>query len=250
LASLALALFLAGQLAGCASNAQRQERITEPDSPGETTSEQVASRNSEPAVRIPSEDVAGGEISGLPRYPGSVRVEYERGRRGGLEIVRTRYLTRDGLDAVRGYYRGVFRAQGWEVANVEFYEDEWTFLAIHGEREADVEIEAHEGDVTDMDIELSEPLPERETATKKMPQKKEKSPALREPAPSRPPQPAEQATPAPQSASPSPAPQSASPAPQSASPAPQSASPAPAPGYYGGDDDWDDFGDDDGGGDD
>ena len=249
LASLALTLILAGCLAGCASGPQRAETVTEADSTREAASEQVASRSSEPTVRVPSEDAPGREIPGLPRYPGSVRVEYERGQRGSLEMVRARYLTRDGLDAVRGYYRGVFRAEAWEVANAEFYEDEWTFLAVHGEREADIEIEAHQGGVTEVDIELSEPLPE-DVASKEAPQEKESSASR---APSRPPQPAEQAGPvsAPQSASPSLAPQSASPAPQSASPAPQPSSPAPDPGYYGGgDDDWDDFGDDGGGDDD
>jgi hypothetical protein len=210
---------LAGWLAGCDSIARQPETVTEADAPRE----QVASRSSEPVVRVPSEDTPGRDLSGLPRYPGSVRVEYSRGQRGGLETIRARYLTRDGLDAVRGYYRGVFRAEGWEVANAEFYDDEWTFLVLHGDREAEIEIEAHEGSITGMEIRLSEPVSEKETATKKTPQKKGKSPALQEPAPSQLPQPAERATPAP-------APQSASP-----SPTPQSAS--PAPGYYGDDGD-------------
>ena len=235
LASLALTLIVAGCLAGCGSNAQR---VTEPDSTDGT--QQVASRSSEPAVRVPAEDVAGREIPGLPRYPGSVRVEYERGQRGGLEMVRARYLAHDGLDAVRGFYRGVFRSQGWEVANAEFYDDEWTFLAIHGEREVDVEIEAHAGGVTGMEIQLSEPAPE-EITSKDPPRKPEPAPENNDDvAPEQPP-----STVPPASAMPA----SAAPSPQSASPAPQSAS--PAPGYYG--DDADDYGDDygdDGGGDD
>ncbi len=228
-------MIMAGCLAGCGSIAQQPGRATQPDSPRE----QVASRSSEPVVRVPSEDAPGSDLSGLPRYPGSVRVEYSRGQREGLETIRARYLTRDGLDAVRGYYRGVFRAEGWEVANAEFYDDEWTFLVLHGDRESEIEIEAHEGGVTGMDIRLSEPVPEKETATEKTPQREDQSPAGREPASSHLPRPAERATPAPapQSASPSPAPQSASPAPRSAS---------PAPGYYYGDDDGDDFGDDGG----
>jgi hypothetical protein len=251
--SLALTLLLAGWLAGCSSSLRGPERITEPDSARAAEEEQVASRSSEPTVSIPPRDAAGSEISGLPRYPGSVRVEYERGRRGGLEMVHARYLTRDGLDAVRGYYRGVFRAEGWMVANAEFYEDEWTFLVLHGEREADIEIEAHEGGVTGMDIELIEPLPE-EIASQDKPSepKPKKEPPQPKPNPPRQPR----YTPPPET--PAPTLQSASPAPQSASPAPQPAASAtpqpasPAPGYYGdddfGDDDW--GGDDDGDGDD
>ena len=233
-AFLALILILAGFLAGWALNYQRSERFTEVNSPSSTTpQEQRAPQTSEPEARIPSEDVPGREISGLPRYPGSVRVEYERGEREGLKMVRARHLTRDGLDAVRGFYRGIFRAEGWKVANVEFSEDRWTFLVVHGEREANVIIEPHGRGVTRVDIELSEPLPEKEPATKQRPQRREDDPAPREPV-------------SPQTATP--APQSAPPAPQTASPAPQSASPAPA---YDDDDggEWDDLGDD-GGGDD
>jgi hypothetical protein len=230
-ASLALMLVLAGFLVGWMLNYQRSERFTEVDSPSKTTlPEQRTPRTPEPAVRIPPEDVPGREISGLPRYPGSVRVEYERGQREGLKVVRTRYLTRDGLDAVRGFYRGIFRAEEWKVANVEFSEDRWTFLVVHGEREANIRIEPHGQDVTRVDIELSEPLPEKEPAPKERPQKRGDEPA-------------------PQPATPTPAPQSAPPTPQTASPAP-APQPAPVPDY---DDDGgeggDDFGDD-GGGDD
>jgi hypothetical protein len=232
-ASLALMLVLAGYVAGWALNHQRPETITEVNSPSKT-----APRTPEPLARIPSENVPGAEISGLPRYPGSVRAEYERGQRDGLKVVRARYLTRDGLDAVRGFYRGVFRAEEWKVANVEFSEDRWTFLVVDGEREANITIEPHGQDVTSVDIEFSEPLPEKESAPKERSQKREDDSAPQEPVPPQP------ATP-----TPNPAPQSASPAPLSASPAP-APQPAPVPDY---DDDGgeggDDFGDG-GGGDD
>ena len=232
-ASLALILVLAGFLAGWVLNYQRSERFTEVNSPSKPDPpEQTAPRTPEPVARIPVEDVPGREISGLPRYPGSVRVEYERGERDGLKVVRARYLTRDELDAARGFYRGVFRAHEWQVANVEFSEDRWTFLVVEGRREANVIIEPHGRDVTKVDIEFSEPLPEKEPAPKERPQRRDDDPAPQELAP-------------PQSATPTPAPQTASPVPQSASPAPQ---PAPAPGYD--DDGEDDFGDDDDGGDD
>ena len=238
-ASLALILVLAGYLAGWALNHQRPERITEVNSPSKTAPpEQTAPRTSEPVMRIPAEDVPGAEISRLPRYPGSVRVEYERGEREGLKVVRARYLTRDGLDTVRGFYRGVFRAEGWKVANVEFSEDRWTFLVVRSEREANIRIERDGHGITRVDMEFSEPLPEKEPDPKVKPQKREARPAPQEPAPP------QTATP-----TPTPAPQSASPAPQSASPAP-APQPAPVPGYGDdGGDDGDDFGDD-GGGDD
>jgi hypothetical protein len=176
--SLALMLLLAGYLAGWTLHHQRPERITEVNSPMKTTlSEQTGPRTPEPVVRIPLEDVPGREISGLPRYPGSVRVAYKRGQRDGLKVVRARYLTHDGLDAVRSSYRGVFRGERWKVANVEVSEDRWTFLVVHGEREANLRIEPHGRDVTRVDIELTEPLPRKET-----PQKRDASPAPQEPA--------------------------------------------------------------------
>jgi hypothetical protein len=200
----------------------------EVDSPDRTAQpEQTSPRPPEPVARIPSEDVPGREISDLPRYPDSVRVEYERAQQDRLKIIRMRYLTRDGLDAARGFYRGVFRAKGWKVANVEFTEDRWTFLVLQGEREANIRIERYGRGATSVAVEYSEPLPEKKPAPEETPQRREARPA--------PPAPPQPATPTP------------APAPQTASPAPQTAS--PAPGY---DDDGgygDDFGDN-GGGDD
>lgn len=234
LAWLVPTLVVAGFIAGWLLNSQRPERFTELGSQGRTApSEQTSARPQEPAVRIPSEDVPGGEISFLPRYPGSVRLEYERAQQDGLKIIRVKYLTRDELDAVRTFYRGVFRSREWQVANVEFSDGRWTFLVVHDEREANIIIERHGRDAARVDIEFSEPLPQREPAPDERPQIREDDPAPREPVS---PQPA------------TPAPQSASPAPQSASPAPQTASPAPDYDDDAGED-WDDLGDD-GGGDD
>jgi hypothetical protein len=196
--------------------------------------------DTKPTPPLPAEDVPGKDIPDLPRYPGSVRVEYERKEQDRLVYTRVRYLSRAGLDVIRGFYRGVFRAEGWKVANVEFSESEWNFLVVHGEREATIEIEPHGRDVTSIDIVLSEPLPKKQPAQKVKPQKREAKPAPQDPAP-------------PQTATPTstPAPQSASPTPQSVSPTP-APQPAPAPDddyYEGGGDDGDDL-DDDGGGDD
>jgi hypothetical protein len=223
--------------------------VMRPEDTG-TIPERTTPPNTKPAPSLPAEDVPGHDISDLPRYPGSVRVEYERKEQDLLVFTRVKYLSRAKLDVIRGFYRGVFRAEEWKVANVEFSEGEWTFLVVHGEREADIEIQPRGRDVTRVDIELSEPLPERKPAPKEIPQKREASPATQEPASPPPPQ---SATP-----TPAPAPQSAAPAPQPASPTPQPAVPAPAPQPAptpddydeGGDDRGDDGGGDDGGGDD
>ena len=197
-----------------------------------TMSERTTPSNTKPAASLPAEDVPGKDVPDLPRYPSSVRVEYERKEQDLLVFTRVMYLSHSNLDVIRGFYRGVFRAEGWKVANVEFSEGEWNFLVVHGEREATIEIEPHGRDVTRIDIVMSEPLPKKEPAQKVKPQKREAKPAPQDPAP-------------PQTATPTP-----TLAPQSAPPAPQSASPAPTPGYDDdGEEGGDDF-DDDGGGDD
>jgi hypothetical protein len=196
--------------------------------------------NTRPKTSLPARDVPGRDVPELPRYPNSVRVEYERKEQDLLDFTQVRYLSHARVDVIRSFYRGVFRAEGWKVANVEFSEGEWNFLVVHGEREATIEIEPHGRDVTSIDIVLSEPLPKKQPTQKVKPQKREAKPAPQDPAP-------------PQTATPTstPAPQSASPAPQSVSPTP-APQPAPAPDddyYEGGGDDGDDL-DDDGGGDD
>jgi hypothetical protein len=194
-------------------------------------SERSAPSNTKPATPLPAEDVPGKDIQDLPRYSGSVRVEYERNEQDRLVIIMVRYLSHARLDVIRGFYRGVFRSKNWSVVNAEYSEGEWTFLVVHAEREATIEIESHGRGVTRMDIVLSERLAKKESAQKLEPQKREAKPAPKAPALSEP------------------ATLSPTPAPQTASPAPQTASPAPAPGY---DDDgaYGDDLDDDGGGDD
>lgn len=140
-----LALVLGGLLAGCApeSRAFREEappsrkETTPPESrPEQVKSASRATEDTEPPS-LP-EGVPGRDISRLPRYPGSVRVEYELERRDGLVFIRTKYLSRDSLEAIRGFYRGVFRSGGWMVGNVEYSGDEWSFLVVHGGREASI----------------------------------------------------------------------------------------------------------------
>lgn len=193
-------------------------------------SERTTVSNTKPTTSLPAEDVPGRDLPGLPRYPGSVRIEYERKEQDRLAFTTARYLSHAKLDVIRGFYRGIFRSKNWSVANAEFSEGEWTFLVVDGEREVEVRIEPHSRGVRRVVIESSEPLPEKEPAPKKTPQKRDARPAAQEPA----------SPPPSQSATPTPAPQSASPAPQSATPAP-APQPAPVPyGDEGGGDDWDD----------
>jgi hypothetical protein len=124
---------------------------------GEDSSEAIASP-------LPSEDVPGADIPGLPRYPDSVRVDYEREEVDDLLETRVVYgATASGLDSVREFYRDTFREEDWSVENAEFSEGTWTFLVTQNEREALVEFETRAGSrggLFDISIELSEPLPD------------------------------------------------------------------------------------------
>jgi hypothetical protein len=57
---------------------------------------------------------------------------------------------------VRGFYRGVFREGGWQVANVEYSGDVWHFLVLRGDLEAGVEVAPRDGG-SEVEIELSGP---------------------------------------------------------------------------------------------
>ena len=236
--ALALTLVVAVVLVGWPLIRQQSEGVTAERPDHKTTlSERTTPPNTKPTTYLPAEDVTGKDIPDLPRYPGSVRVKYERKEQNLLAFTQVRYLSHAGVDVIRGFYRGFFRSKNWTVANAEFSADEWAFLVVHGEREAQVRIEPHTRGITRVEVVLSEPLPEKKPAPKEIPQKQEANPATPELAS---PPPSQSATPTPAAA-----PQSASPAPQSATPAP---APQPAPTA-----DDEDRGDDlgnDGGGDD
>ncbi|MBA3951808.1 MAG: hypothetical protein H0X57_08010 [Rubrobacter sp.] len=260
--AFALMLILAGFVAGWTLGYQQP-----PVSPEQEVARDVnrrASTTAEPTM--PSEDVSGDDFSGLPRYPGSVRIEHAREDLGGLVATEVEYLTPTGLDTVREFYRDVFRTEDWNVADVSFSEGAWTFFVTQDGREVFVEIKPY-GGLTEVDFELTEPKPREDLPKepeKKEPQEeppREEPPAeeQRAPEPSRepgpePPAPVWSPPPASSPASPAPASSargSASPAPEAASPAPPPA-PSSAPAYDDDDDDdgFEDFDDDDGAGED
>jgi hypothetical protein len=110
------------------------------------------------AVRatLPQDDVPGTETPGLPRYPGSVRVDFDRWGTAGVVGTDVDYLTTDPLARVQRFYRGAFVRHGWAVADVMFVRGEWSFLLVRGETEATVEV-ARRGALVEVDIERSVP---------------------------------------------------------------------------------------------
>jgi hypothetical protein len=83
-----------------------------------------------------------------------VRTGYSERETRGLEMVRAAFLTRERPDVVRGYYRGVFGVEGWQVANVEYSGDGWHFLVLRGDLEAKVKVLPRDGG-SEVEIDLS-----------------------------------------------------------------------------------------------
>ncbi len=106
------------------------------------------------SASIPARDARGEPVPGLPRPPGSVRTGYSEREAGGLVLVSAAYLTGERPDAVRGFYRGVFGAEGWQVANVEYSGDGWHFLVLRGDMEAKVKVLPRDGG-SEVEIDLS-----------------------------------------------------------------------------------------------
>jgi len=60
---------------------------------------------------VPTSDIAGEEISDIPRYPGSVRIYY--GPIPNTNIIVTEYLTSASIDTVSDFYEAQLPANGW-----------------------------------------------------------------------------------------------------------------------------------------
>ena len=214
----------------------------------EFASTRAADRPPEPSTTpttfTPVHDVPGEDLADLPRYPGATHVEYRRTVQERFVQTELEYVTVAGVDAIREFYRDVFRAHDWLVADFGFSQGEWTFFVLSGDTEALVEIEAR-GSLVEIEIELSEPesRPAPDVTGEPDP-----SPALPSPTVTlvplpptlTPPPPSPSATPVP------PPPPTLEPPPAPAPAPPPPAPPAP-PADDGGDDDGDDRGDDDGG---
>ena len=147
---LAIALFLAGFLAGRMVTVRQQaaENEVQIALPAPVLAEDEA---------MPTRDVTGADVDGLPRYPGAVRVGYRQVAVGDLLETEVEYVVAGELDEVHDFYRQVFDEEEWIVADLGIYQGEWTFFVVSGEREAVVELEVRLS-LVEIEIELSEPV--------------------------------------------------------------------------------------------
>jgi hypothetical protein len=110
----------------------------------------------------PPSEIPGQEVAGLPRYEGSSRSEYRRVPFGNLIVTEAEYVIEAPLTRVRDHYEDAFHREGWTVVGSELVHGEWNFAIARGERAATVEIQRVDG-VTEVELEVSEPLPERDS---------------------------------------------------------------------------------------
>jgi hypothetical protein len=110
---------------------------------------------SDPAM--PAADVAGEDLERLPRYPGSVRTEYEVSIDDRYRLTAVEYFADATIDEVRLFYQGVIEEHGWERADIQYTGGEWTYVLVDGSVEALVEIELTRGHV-EIDLQVSEPV--------------------------------------------------------------------------------------------
>ncbi len=109
-------------------------------------------------------DVSGADVPGLPRYAQSTRAEYRVAVWDDLAITEVEYGTSDQVNLVRAHYRRMFADNDWTVEASDYLHGEWSYLVSRDDRTVEVEIERVD-DVTEIEIEASEPLRPRGTTT-------------------------------------------------------------------------------------
>lgn len=107
---------------------------------------------------LPASDAPGEDLAALPRFPGSVRSDYEVALDDRYRLTVTEFLATAGVEEVRAFYQGVITAHGWERADIGFSEGEWSYSLADGDTLALIEIE-EAGGLVEIDLQISEPLP-------------------------------------------------------------------------------------------
>ena len=147
LALLIIVVMVGGVLLGSAVTAMVAPTPTPTPTPAATPSD----------AAIPTDDVAGEDLERLPRYPGSVRTEYEVSIDDRYRLTAVEYFADATIDEVRLFYQGVIEEHGWERADIQYSGGEWTYVLVDGSVEALIEIEVTRGNV-EIDLQVSAPI--------------------------------------------------------------------------------------------
>lgn len=152
LALLLIAILVGGVVLGSAVTAFGQDLLAT-----EAPSATPTALPTPTSARLPDSDANGEELRRLPRYPGSVRTEYEISRDDRYRLTAVEYLTDATVERVRAYYQDVIDDHGWDLADVNYAAGEWTYVLVDGRIEALVEIETWNG-LVEIDLQMSEPV--------------------------------------------------------------------------------------------
>ena len=147
MALLLIAVLSAGDLLGTALPLREG---ASPSPTGEPTPQATARG-------VPQSDVSGADIDRLPRYPGSIRSEYDTSVDARHRLTAVEFLVDAALDDVRTFYERAIAEHGWQRADIGFSGGEWTYLLVDGATEALVELEVSVG-LVEIDLHLSEPI--------------------------------------------------------------------------------------------
>ncbi len=127
---------------------------------GDASPESASPESTAPLATVPmapQEDVPGADVPEMPRYPASIRAEYERERLENFVATDIEYVTTDDPTAVREFYREVFQTEGWSEADAGTILGEFFYFVTKGEREVVVEIEERP-EFTEIEIEETKPF--------------------------------------------------------------------------------------------
>ncbi len=94
--------------------------------------EAPAEETAQEGIRPPILDVAGEDIPGVPRYPGSVRISQTRADDGERTLTTSQYIASVGFDEIFRFYKEELPANGW--INITEMQAEDLFL-LHGYKE-------------------------------------------------------------------------------------------------------------------
>ena len=150
LALLLVAVLVGGVALGSALTAFGQD-VAPPTSSSPTPLPTATS------ARLPDADVEGEDLVRLPRFPASVRTEYEIGRDDRFRLTAVEYLADASIEEVRAFYQEVMDDHGWDRADVNYAAGEWTYVLVDGRVEALVELEEWNG-LIEIDLQTSEPI--------------------------------------------------------------------------------------------
>lgn len=110
------------------------------------------------AHALPAADVDGEDFERLPRYPDSVRTEFNITSDDHFRLTAVEYFADADLGEVRSFYQDVIADQGWQRADITYAGGEWTYVIVDGGTEALIELEISGGFV-EVDLQVSTPLP-------------------------------------------------------------------------------------------